>query len=62
MHPENLIFDGKQLRTNRLNEAIRVFSATKAVFDGKKKGKPSKKLDLPIMVAGSRIELPTLGL
>ncbi len=62
MYPENLTFDGTQHRTIRINEAIRVFSTVKAVFEGKKEGKPSKKLDLPVMVAGSRIELPTLGL
>jgi hypothetical protein len=45
-----------------LMKQIHVFSTVKAVLEGKKKGKSSKKLDLPVMVAGSRIELPTLGL
>ena len=62
MYPENLTFDGEQHRTTRVNEAIRVFDSLKAVLDLKKKGKSRKKLDLPVMVAGSRIELPTSGL
>ena len=62
MFPENLTFDGSQDRTVRLNEAIGVFSALKADFGSKNKGKPVLKTDLPTIVAGSRIELPTLGL
>jgi hypothetical protein len=52
MYPENLTFDGTQHRTIRINEAIRVFDTVKAIFEGKKEGKPSKKLDLPVMVEG----------
>jgi site-specific DNA recombinase len=62
MHPENLTFDGEQHRTMRFNEAIRVSDAVKAVLEAKKKDKPAKKAGLSSMVAGSRIELPTLGL
>ena len=62
MYPENLTFDGSIHRTTRINEAIRVFNSVKAVFEGKNKGKSTKKVDLPSMVAGSRIELPTSGL
>lgn len=62
MYPENLTFDGEQHRTNRLNEAIRVFNSVKPVFEAKKKDKSVEKTDLSSMVAGSRIELPTLGL
>lgn len=62
MFPENLAFAGSQHRTTRLNEAIRVFNALKADFWVKNKGKPTKNSDLPSVVAGSRIELPTLGL
>ena len=62
MYPEKLTFDGTQHRTNRVNEAIHVLDSMKAVFEAKNKGKSTKKSDLPIKVAGSRIELPTLGL
>ena len=62
MYPENLTFDGELHRTNRLNEAIRVFNTVKPIFEAKKKDKSAKKADLSSMVAGSRIELPTLGL
>ena len=62
MYPENLTFDGRIHRTTRVNEAIRVFNSLKAVFEVKKKGKSIAKIDLPSLVAGSRIELPTLGL
>ncbi|HEY0669395.1 MAG TPA: recombinase family protein [Sphingobacteriaceae bacterium] len=62
MYPENLTFDGTQHRTTRLNEAIRVFDTVKAVIEGKKEGQITKNYDLPVMVAGSRIELPTSGL
>ena len=62
MFPENLTFDGAQHRTTRINEAIRVFNTLKADFGAKNKGKPVIKTDLPTVVAGSRIELPTLGL
>ncbi|MBD1385938.1 recombinase family protein [Mucilaginibacter rigui] len=62
MYPENLTFDGVQHRTGRLNEAICVFNSVKAVFEANKKGKSTIKVDLPSKVAGSRIELPTLGL
>ncbi|RCH53623.1 recombinase family protein [Mucilaginibacter hurinus] len=62
MYPEKMTFDGVQHRTTRLNEAIVVFDSIKAVFEAKKKDKSAKKADLSSMVAGSRIELPTLGL
>ena len=62
MFPENLTFDGTQHRTTRLNEAIRVFNAVKVELGAKNKGKSVTKTDLPSKVAGSRIELPTLGL
>lgn len=62
MYPENLIFDGTSHRTNRINEAIRVFNRVEAVFEEKNKGKSTMKIDLPSVVAGSRIELPTSGL
>jgi site-specific DNA recombinase len=62
MYPQKLTFDGEQHRTIRMNEAIRVLGTLKAVFEGKKKGQIKQKLDLPTMVAGSRIELPTSGL
>ncbi len=62
MFPQNLTFDGIEHRTDRINEAIRVIDSVKAVFGAKKKGKSTKKVDLPSVVAGSRIELPTLGL
>jgi site-specific DNA recombinase len=62
MYPENLTFDGEQHRTTRLNEAIFVFNSVKADFGVKNKGKSVTKTNLPSMVAGSRIELPTLGL
>jgi len=59
MFPENLTFDGEQHRTTRINEAIRVFSALKTDFGVKNKGKSAMKTDLPNVVAGSRIELPS---
>ncbi|HEY4325740.1 MAG TPA: recombinase family protein [Mucilaginibacter sp.] len=62
MFPENMTFDGSQHRTTRINDAIRVFNALKADFGEKKEGKSVLKTDLPSKVAGSRIELPTLGL
>ncbi|MFD2285990.1 recombinase family protein [Pedobacter petrophilus] len=62
MYPENWTFDGELHRTVRVNEAIRVLGALKGVFEGKKKGKSKDNFDLPTMVAGSRIELPTSGL
>jgi site-specific DNA recombinase len=62
MYPEKLTFDGSQYRTTRINEAIRVFGTVKAIFGAKKEGKSTSKVDLPSKVAGSRIELPTLGL
>ncbi len=62
MYPENLTFDGEQHRTTRVNEAIRVFDSVRALFEAKNKGKSTVKVDLPSQVAGSRIELPTLGL
>jgi site-specific DNA recombinase len=62
MYPENLTFDGELHRTTRVNEAIRVFDSVRAVFEAKNKGKSTIKADLPVKVAGSRIELPTLGL
>ncbi|PWS26655.1 recombinase family protein [Pedobacter yonginense] len=62
MYPQNLTFDGIQHRTIRMNEAIRVLGTLKTVFEGKKKGQIKQKFDLPTMVAGSRIELPTSGL
>lgn len=62
MYPENLTFDGTQHRTTRLNEAIRVFDIMKAIIESKKEGQITKNYDLPVMVAGSRIELPTSGL
>ena len=62
MYPENLTFDGELHRTTRINEAIRVFNSVEAVFETKKKGKSTKNVNLPTVVAGSRIELPTSGL
>ena len=62
IYPENWTFDGELHRTVRLNEAIRVLDSLKGVFEGKKKGKSKDNFDLPTMVAGSRIELPTSGL
>ena len=62
IYPQKLTFDGTQHRTVRMNEAVRVLGALKAVFEGKKKGQTKQKFDLPTMVAGSRIELPTSGL
>jgi len=62
IYPQKLTFDGTQHRTVRMNEAIRVLGTLKAVFEGKKKGQTKQKFDLPTMVAGSRIELPTSGL
>ena len=62
MFSENLTFDGTQHRTTRINEAIRVFTSPKPNFEAKNKGKSVKKTNLPSVVAGSRIELPTLGL
>jgi site-specific DNA recombinase len=62
MFPENLTFAGVRHRTTRINEAIRFFSALKADFGSKNKGKLVFKTDLPSNVAGSRIELPTSGL
>ena len=59
MYPENLIFDGSQHRTIRMNEAIRVFDSLKGVFDSKKKGKSGINLDLPTKVTPRRIELRT---
>ena len=59
---QKLTFDGTQHRTVRMNEAIRVLDTLKAVFESKKKGQTKQKFDLPTMVAGSRIELPTSGL
>ncbi|UKT66152.1 recombinase family protein [Pedobacter mucosus] len=62
IYPQNITFDGTQHRTIRMNEAIRVLGTLKTVFEGKKKGQIKQKVDLPTMVAGSRIELPTSGL
>ncbi|WP_245235085.1 recombinase family protein [Pedobacter borealis] len=62
IYPQKLTFDGTQHRTVRMNEAVRVLGTLKAVFEGKKKGQTKQKFDLPTMVAGSRIELPTSGL
>ncbi|MFC3560523.1 recombinase family protein [Pedobacter jamesrossensis] len=62
MYPENIIFDGTQHRTTRVNEAMRALATLNEVFEGKKKGQTKHKFDLPTMVAGSRIELPTSGL
>jgi hypothetical protein len=62
MYPEKITFDGVQHRTTRINEAIRVFDSVRAVFEAKNKGKSTVKVDLPVKVAGSRIELPTSGL
>jgi site-specific DNA recombinase len=56
MYPENLIFDGSQHRTIRMNEAIRVFDSLKGLFDSKKKGKSGINLDLPTKVTVRYIE------
>ncbi|WP_131539694.1 recombinase family protein [Pedobacter nototheniae] len=50
IYPENLVFDGTQHRTTRVNEAIRVFGVLKSVLEGKKKGQTKEKLDLPTLV------------
>ena len=51
MYPENLIFDGEQHRTTRVNEAIYVFDSLTALFEAKNKGKSTTKVDLPSQVA-----------
>lgn len=44
IYPQKLTFDGTQYRTVRMNEAVRVLGTLKAVFEGKKRGKPNKNL------------------
>jgi site-specific DNA recombinase len=47
IYPENLIFDGIDYRTARLNEAIELIYSIDKCFSGKKMDKPMKKSICP---------------
>ncbi|WP_345952118.1 recombinase family protein [Mucilaginibacter sp. PAMB04274] len=60
--PGKLNFDGSTYRTARLNEVIELIYLNTSDLQAKKKQENEIFSHLPASVAGSRIELPTLGL
>jgi site-specific DNA recombinase len=60
--PQKMYFDGTRFRTVLLNEAIAEMFLIPSSLRAKKKQESEKFFTFPAVVAGSRIELPTLGL
>lgn len=62
--PEGVMYDREkdEYRTSKVNSVIELISKQARVLESHKKRKDDFFVNLPLLVAGSRIELPTLGL
>ncbi len=59
IYPENIVFDGNNYRTARINSVIGLIYTLKADFDIKKARYRSKSASIPRLVTWERIELST---